>query len=572
MNWNILPHTLAAFLCFTCPNWAQVHRYEAETGQLFGTQISNAVSGYSGSGYVTGFNSSNGTDRLELQVDVPTGLYEMWVGYRSQYGQKGYTYHVDGVTGDGMFDQSSSFAEDRAGLFALAEGTNTLGITQSWGYYDVDYLEFRPFTPPELSPVSRQLSDSRATPRTQLLMNYLQSQYCNKTLSGQQHEVSQNRDFPSNSYLNKSGGLVPAIRGSDFMNYSPSRVQFGANPNNETEQTIQWAQENGGVVSMMWHWNAPTDLVDEGEWPWWRGFYTEATTFDLAGALANPHGEDYDLLLRDIDAIAGELQKFENAGVRVIWRPLHEAQGGWFWWGAHGPDTFKQLWNVMHDRLTNEHELHNLIWEFTSSAGEGNHLDWYPGDEVVDMIGLDIYTDPSSNMTGQWYDILEHYDGEKMIALSETGTLPDPDAMAQWGIDWSYFMPWNGFDEDFSAAELQHTLGHEDVITVDELPAFPWKSGAEFLGADFDFDSDVDGDDLAQWLATFGNSPYADANLNGKTDGGDFLIWQRNMSSTNSSQAASHVVPEPGSVALLTTCFLACIFRKRQLILLLQMQ
>ena len=75
-----------------------------------------------------------------------------------------------------------------------------------------------------------------------------------------------------------------------------------------------------------------------------------------------PSGSDYQLILRDIDAIAVELQKFENAGVPVIWRPLHEAQGNatdatgngaWFWWGAHGPTAFKQLWRLMHDRLTN---------------------------------------------------------------------------------------------------------------------------------------------------------------------------------------------------------------------------
>ena len=94
--------------------------------------------------------------------------------------------------------------------------------------------------------------------------------------------------------------------------------------------------------------------------------------------------------------------------------------GAWFWWGADGPDAFKQLWRLMHDRLhaTPSHPgLHNLIWEFTSSAAKTGHLDWYPGDDVVDMIGLDIYTDPASSMSGEWYDMLAHYNGRKMIAL-----------------------------------------------------------------------------------------------------------------------------------------------------------
>jgi mannan endo-1,4-beta-mannosidase len=340
---------------------AQHLRYEAETAQtLSGVVVRNSVGGYSGTGYVTDFTSS--ADYVQLQVDVPDGLYEMWVGYRSPFGEKGYTYRVDGETGDGMFSQSSAFAADRAGLFNVRGTTNTLSIQHNWGYYDIDYFEFRPFTPPTVLPVSAQLVDEQADARTRFLMGYLADMYGEKTLSGQQHEVGQNLPFPGSSYLAKSGGLVPAIRGSDLMDYSPSRRLRGENPQNEVEQTIAWARQTGGIVTMMWHWNAPANLIDQPGREWWRGFYTNATTFNLPGALANPGGGDYQLLLRDIDAIAVELQKFEDAGVPVIWRPLHEAQGAWFWWGAYGPETFKQLWNLTYDRLTNVHG-------FTISSG-----------------------------------------------------------------------------------------------------------------------------------------------------------------------------------------------------------
>lgn len=554
----------ALFVLVPLSTSAQPYRYEAEDGTLVNVVTSSAVSGYSGTGYVTGFNNQDAVDDyVQLNVDVPEGLYEMWVGYRSQYGPKGYDYEVDGELGSGMFDQSVTFAEDRAGLFSLAAGTNTLGIHEGWGFYDLDYLEFRPFTPPALLPIAPQLNDTQADYPTRLLMNYLASQYGHKTLSGQQHEVSDNLSFPVQSYLNKSGGMLPAIRGSDFIEYSPSRLQFGATPDNETEQTIAWAQQNGGVVSMMWHWNAPTDLINTQGMEWWRGFYSNATTFDLPGALANPASSDYQLLLRDIDAIAVELQKFEDAGVPVLWRPLHEAQGGWFWWGDHGPQAFKDLWNLTHDRLTNHHGLHNLIWEFTSSAAEGDHLDWYPGDEVVDMIGLDIYTDPSSSMSGQWYDILEHYNGDKIIALSETGTLPNPEVMDQWEIDWSYFMPWSGsFVNAMSAADLQATLGHEDVITLDELPVFPWSTSGNFLSADFDFNGTVDAADLAKWEAAFGTNATGDADGNGTSDGLDFLLWQQQFGVSNSSPlAAAATVPEPAAIFYCVSAALCCCWR-----------
>lgn len=521
---------------------AQNLRYEVEEGQMFGTYVSNSVSGYSGDGYVTGFDGSSGVeDYFQLQVDVPDGLYEMWVGYRSPYGQKGYTYEVDGVLGDGTFSQSTTFAEDRAGVFSLQGGLNTLGIHQNWGWYDVDYFEFRPYQPTPLLPVSAQLTNPLADLPTRQLMGYLVSQYGQKTLSGQHHEQGHNLSFPVQSYLEKSGGIVPAVRSSDFIDYSPSRIQYGANPRNETEESIQWAQQSGGVVSMMWHWNAPTDLINQPDKEWWRGFYSDATTFDLPGALANPGSSDYQLLLRDIDAIATELQKFEDAGVPVVWHPLHEAQGGWFWWGAHGPDAFKSLWNLVYDRLTHDHGLDNLIWEYALPAGSagGFSTDWYPGDDRVDMVGLDIYTDSTSNMSGEWNEALDLFNGSKMIALSESGTLPDPDTMNDFGVAWSYFSPWKGsFVDAMAPAELQATLNHEDVVTLDELPTLPWKQDS--LPGDFNFDGAVDAADYSVWRDGLGEVYRQD----------DYLTWRDNYGATASEPATSSI-PEPTASTLL---------------------
>lgn len=553
----------------SCP--AQVYRYEAEApgATLVGVQTSHAVSGYSGTGYVTGFDSLNNSDYVQLQVDVPNGLYEMWVGYRSPFGQKGYNYRVDSETGSGTFNQSSTFTADRAGVFNLTAGTNTLAIYQSWGYYDVDYFEFRPFTPPAVLPVPANLADPQANPNTRQLMNYLTGIYGTKTLAGHQHQNSQNLPFPSSTYLNLSGGLKPAIRASDFIEYSPTRIAHGSNPNNESEQSIAWAKQNNGIISMSWHWNAPANLVDTqcgnncgtNDYPWWRGFYTQGTTFDLPGALANPSGTSYQLLLRDIDAIGVQLKKFQDAGVPVIWRPLHEAQGGWFWWGAHGPTAFKQLWRLTYDRLTNYHGLHNLIWEFTSSAAEGNYMDWYPGDDVVDMVGLDIYTDPASPMSGQWYDMLSAFNGRKMLALSESGTLPNASAMNTYNIAWDYFSLWqDGFLDDFTAQQVQTLLNDERIITLNELPTLPWSNAAPIQG-DFNHDGAVNAADYVMWRDQKGQSAWglaADADLNGKVDDADLAIWRSHFGQTAAGSALA-AIPEPAAVALLTTAISAFI-------------
>ena len=537
--------------------------YEAEnaTTKIGLNTINTTTQGNSGTGFLTGFDNTG--DRFEMSVNAPAGLYELWVGYRVQtgFGDKGYKYRVGNELGTGTLEESGIFKTDRAGLFNLAGGPTTLGIEKDWGYHDIDYLQFKPYTPPAILPVSPQLSDSLANQNTQMLMNYLTGIYGQKTLAGHQHQESANAAFPSSTYLNLSGGLKPAVISSDFMQYSPTRISNGVNPNNESEQTISWAKQNNGIVSMNWHWNAPANLVNSSEYPWWRGFYTQGTTFNLAGALANPNGSDYQLILRDIDAIAVELKKFQDAGVPVIWRPLHEAQGNangtsgngaWFWWGAHGPTAFKQLWRVMHDRLTDHHGLHNLIWEFTSSAAKTGHLNWYPGDDVVDMIGLDIYTDASSSMSGEWNDILAHYNGRKMIALSESGTLPNATSMDLYNIAWSYFSLWkDGFLDDFTAQQVQALLNSDRILTLDELPTFPWSNSAGLPG-DYNRDGTVDAADYVIWRKSNGQTGWglaADSDLNGRIDGADLDFWISRFGLASGSGSAA-TIPEATTIML----------------------
>ncbi len=462
----------------------------------------NAVSGSGSSGgrYVNGFD--NDADKVTINANVPDGLYSLRVGYRSQYGYKGYGFQVNGEKGDGAFNTSgTSFTFDKAGIFNLTGATKSLQITKGWGYYDLDYLELEPAAITPTLPVAPTLVDPQASPRTQFLMNYLTSIYGTKTLAGQQGNVGNNGAFPSSAYLSKSGNVVPAIRGSDFIEYSPSRIAHGSNPNNESERVINWAKQTGGIVTMMWHWNAPTDLINTPGKEWWRGFYTDATNFDLSAAINAPGSPKYNLLVSDIDAIGVQLEKFQTAGIPVIWRPLHEAQGnpgspGWFWWGAKGPEPFKQLWRLMYDRLTNVHGLHNLIWEYTSNPGGDDFEQWYPGDDVVDIIGEDIYTDRTSSMSGMWNDLLDVYNGKKMVALSETGNPPDPAVFDERGVHWAYFSPWQvdgspyGVTTNYTAAQLQAILNHDDVITLGELPWMPWSTIGP-VAADGNFDADA---------------------------------------------------------------------------------
>ena len=75
----------------------------------------------------------------------------------------------------------------------------------------------------------------------------------------------------------------------------------------------------------------------------------------------------------------------------LLWRPLHEASGKWFWWGAKGAAPCKALWNLMYDRMVNHHGLTNLIWVWNS---DGADYEWYPGDDKVDILARDFYYYP----------------------------------------------------------------------------------------------------------------------------------------------------------------------------------
>lgn len=187
--------------------------------------------------------------------------------------------------------------------------------------------------------------------------------------------------------------------------------------------------------------------------------------------LADPDGERYALLIRDLDAIAAELQKFENANLPVLWRPLHEASGGWFWWGAHGPGPFIELWQLMYDRFVNHHGLHNLIWVYTV----GN-ADWYPGDAYVDIAGMDLYPDsPDASLAWEWEQTQSRHEGIKLVALSESGIVPDPDKIRQFDVWWSWFSVWSGdFIRDTNPTYLNSVYHDADIITLDEL--IDWKN------------------------------------------------------------------------------------------------
>ena len=301
------------------------------------------------------------------------------------------------------------------------------------------------------------------TPEAINVYNFLCDNFGKKIVSGIMANVGWNWDEAKWVY-NKTGKW-PALHGFDYIHLAWEP----ANWNDYTDMSYieDWWQANG-LVSCMWHWNVPKNGVDNR--PNDMAFYTDDTNFDITKALTEGTFEK-SIIDADLAKITDYLKLVHAKNIPVLWRPLHEASGGWFWWGSKGPEACKALWRYMFEYFQNE-GLNNLIWIWTM---EENDADWYPGDEYVDIIGRDYY--PQSNihasMISRFNNLKNITGGKYIIALSECGGIPDPSKMYSEGDMWSWFMPWYGNftrDNNQNGDYWETVLNHPLVITRDQMP------------------------------------------------------------------------------------------------------
>jgi len=146
---------------------------EAENGTLTGNAyVSTAVSGYSGTGYVTGLQSAN--DTINWSFTGTPGLYDLVIRFRSPFGQKGFAGSINGHGFSGMFPSNSAFASFDAGLVEVLTGANTLQIGGGWNWYEIDRVDLNPVpTPTPPAPVPATLVDTQATFAARMLMKAL---------------------------------------------------------------------------------------------------------------------------------------------------------------------------------------------------------------------------------------------------------------------------------------------------------------------------------------------------------------------------------------------------------------
>ncbi|MBR0141523.1 MAG: beta-mannosidase, partial [Ruminococcus sp.] len=213
----------------------------------------------------------------------------------------------------------------------------------------------------------------------------------------------------------------------------------------------------------------------------------------------------YDYFQLCIENLAAELKKIQDAGVPVIFRPLHEAEGNpsktddpidgsgaWFWWSKEGADVYKKLWDFLRDELQNKYGIHNLIWEQNLYTWSDASAQWYSGDDKVDIVGYDKYNtqyhrhdgksqgEPNEDAeAGIFYNLYDTIKGKKIIAMAENDSIPSLSNMEIEHAYWSYFCPWYDSEqahfvmgEEYQNVDTFTELYKSDFcITLDELPA-----------------------------------------------------------------------------------------------------
>ena len=413
--------------------------YEAENGKLSNDMSVISDSNASG-GKSVGKFESNGS-YCQISITVPAdAVYDIVIRSMAIGPYKENDIYADGKKVGTFVSKPDNFSDYTVCAVTLKKGSHTLTVKKSWGWIELDKITVK--TGAKISDstynVTSSLVNKNSTANTKKLYSFLKDSYGKYVITGQQCDGGINgNEFKAIKNLT---GDYPALLGLDMMDYTPSRTAFGAS-SSTVEKAIEFANK-GGIVTLCWHWNAPTEYLystannSDG---WWGGFYTKSSNFDIAKVMNGQDANGKKLIDRDIKEIAKQLKRLEKAGVPVIWRPLHEASGGWFWWGAQGPDAYKKLWKYLYKELTNTYGCNNLIWVYN-----GQSADWYPGDEYVDIVGEDIY--PGNHVydpqVSRFKQAINYGSKTKITALTENGCIFDIDSAVSINALWCWFMTW----------------------------------------------------------------------------------------------------------------------------------
>jgi mannan endo-1,4-beta-mannosidase len=288
----------------------------------------------------------------------------------------------------------------------------------------------------------------KASPEARALLAYFYALSGKHFLSGQHNYPNtgeRNSQFAAN-YI----GKTPVVWSQDFgFAKDGDTDSYLARPDIIKEAIRQHQQ--GHIITLCWHAVPPTaeEPVTFRPLPG----YDTAALASVQGQLLDQQFEDvltpgtalHKQWLKQVDAIASFLKQLQEANVPVLWRPYHEMNGDWFWWGGRyeGTYTTVALYKQLFDRMVKHHKLNNLIWLWSVDrpSQPGREFDrYYPGNDCLDILSLDVY---GNDFSQSYYDGLMELSAGKPLVLGEVGNPPAPEIL-DTQPNWAYWVVWAG--------------------------------------------------------------------------------------------------------------------------------
>jgi mannan endo-1,4-beta-mannosidase len=345
-----------------------------------------------------------------------------------------------------------------------------------------------------------KLVTPHASPEAKALLQFLYTLSGNHTLTGQ-HNFRLAGDRNS-KFATEYSGKVPVIWGTDF-GFAKANDKDSYLLRKELVQQAEEQYKNGAIVALCWHAVPPTANEPVTFQP-----FPGADTLALAsvqGRLTDQQFKDvltpgtalYNKWAAQVDTIAFYLKQLQAAHVPVLWRPYHEMNGSWFWWGGRtGKYSTQALYRQIFDRLVNYHKLNNLVWVWSvdrPGKPEMAFNKYYPGNKYLDILALDVY---SSDFKQDYYDGLNALSNGKLLTLAEVGNPPTSEILAKQPR-WSYWMIWAGMVRNTSKKQYEAFANDPRILGLDDpyyinalnpfriivgLPALPLTKPINFTG------------------------------------------------------------------------------------------
>jgi mannan endo-1,4-beta-mannosidase len=270
-------------------------------------------------------------------------------------------------------------------------------------------------------------------------------------------------------------GKHPAVWGQDF-GFAAEHDQDSIHARQAIVDEAIAQHQRGAIITLMWHAVRPT----EDEPGTFRGSVQGPFSASDYADLVTPGTDIHRRWSAQVDVIAGFLKQLQDADVPVLWRPYHEMNGDWFWWGYRSGERFKDLWRQLYHYLTDHHRLDNLIWVWNTNAPDRDpvaaYAELYPGDAYADILATDIYKD---QYHPRFHDGLLALAGDKPIAIGECGQMPTP-AIVQQQPEWRWFMTWTSLLEEWNSVERIRGIYHAPNAISRDDPRHTWRAWRGF--------------------------------------------------------------------------------------------